>query len=1342
MTMATEKDLGVTIVEQYSVGEYDILILSAEESNGLETWLKREGYKIPDKGRQRARTLHQKRHEVLCRQGEPRPPCPGQCPTVAPHPDELPFGEVHAAHPPRHGQRQRRSGNAGLWLCPEGRIETANYRTVPIPTDTEIPNNLKPRFDQFYGDLFERAWQKAGKNAVMLEYAWNLSAVNPVKCDPCNGPPPIYADMREAGVFWINATNTGYTGEVYFTRLHVKYNRETFPQDLMFQATPNRQNFQGRYVMRHPAGGEFSCDAGQQYLKGLHQRREKEVYNLNKLTGWNVDSYDSYVSAYDHLIKGDYQPYFGPLPEDEDKGVFPIFKFNFPSGGAGMILLLGLGLLGILLLRKIHSVRIRRLLPLTMLLIAPVAMQAFCGFYVARADAKLFNKRSSVILVRDGNQTTVTMSSDFEGEVKDFALVIPVPKVLEREQIKIVNNNIFDKLDAYSGPRLVEYHDPYPCRNEAVLDQVVLSGKVAGVSIRRKRFKAKEEANERQYHVQVVESYTVGEYDIVILSAKESDGLERWLTDHGYKIPSGAGEVLQPYIKSKLKFFVVKVNLENYQRNGFDKLRPIQITYRSNRFMLPIRLGMANANGDQDMIVYAFTPTGRIETTNYRTVPMPSNWNIPNDLRHNFGAFYKSAFDKAWQNAGQNSVMLEYAWDLSGINPVKCDPCNGPPPVYFDLQEAGVDWLRPTKRSYAGSVFMTRLHVRYNRETFPQDLMFQVTPDKEKFQCRYVMNQPPPEIYLSCEEGKKLARKIRDRREGEVANLATLTDWPTDKYQSYIHAYDHFIGEAEQPYLGPLGEEDDNKGFLPVVNFNFPGGPGSGGIAIALLLMAWMLGLVWLRRFSLRLSRIALPLSFMLLLPLSSQAFCGFYVAKADAKLFNKASTVIIARQGTQTVITMSSDFQGPVKDFAMVVPVPVVLKKSQIRLADQSIFDKLDAYSGPRLVEYHDSNPCEIMEYEEDMLMDAAPAMSMEAPREAAGEGENYGVTILESYSVGEYDILILSAEESGGLETWLTRNGYKIPTGAADVLEPYIKSDMKFFVVKVNLKKVERKESPNLRPIQMTFRSEKFMLPIRLGMANAAGDQDMIVYAFGENGRIETANYRTVEIPSNQNIPLPVQAKFGQFYKDLFQNAWVRNGKNNVLLEYAWDLSSSNYVKCDPCATTPPIYAELREAGVFWLRENPNPGWGGANYQGNAFMTRLHVRYNRETFPQDLMFQLTPNKQNHQGRYVLTHPATGDLSCEEGQNYIRNLKKRRQAEVDKLVQLTGWNASDYVAYVNEYDRFLKEDNSWFGPLRKDGDKNFLFPLTLPNWMWPSLLLLVFGLGIFGVQRRLGLKY
>ena len=99
-----------------------------------------------------------------------------------------------------------------------------------------------------------------------------------------------------------------------------------------------------------------------------------------------------------------------------------------------------------------------------------------------------------------------------------------------------------------------------------------------------------------------------------------------------------------------MKFFVVKVNLENFQSQGLENLRPIQMTFRSEKFMLPIRLGMANANGDQDMIVYAFSDQGRIEPTNYRNVEIPTNKEIPVFVKDRFGEFYTALFDKAWKN--------------------------------------------------------------------------------------------------------------------------------------------------------------------------------------------------------------------------------------------------------------------------------------------------------------------------------------------------------------------------------------------------------------------------------------------------------------------------------------------------------------------------------------------------------------------------------------------------------------------------------------------------------------------------------------------------------------------
>ncbi|TND04100.1 MAG: hypothetical protein FD123_3871 [Bacteroidetes bacterium] len=428
-----------------------------------------------------------------------------------------------------------------------------------------------------------------------------------------------------------------------------------------------------------------------------------------------------------------------------------------------------------------------------------------------------------------------------------------------------------------------------------------------------------------------------------------------------------------------------------------------------------------------------------------------------------------------------------------------------------------------------------------------------------------------------------------------------------------------------------------------------------------------------------------------LLISSQAMAFCGFYVAKADAKLFNKTSEVIMVRNGERSTITMSSDFEGDVKDFAIVVPVPVVLQKSDIKVVEANLFRKLDDYSGPRLVSYYDEDPCKLPIRAYPSMAKNSASMDI-ATTSMVNKSTNYQVKIEAQYVVGEYDILILSAKESTGLERWLTDNGYKLPEGAQEVLDPYVKSNLKFFVVKANTEEMKKLNTDKLRPIQISYDSPKFMLPIRLGMANAKEAQDMIVYSISKVGRTEVTNYRTIEVPTGQDVPLFVQEKFGQFYKDLYMNVYKKEGKNNVFLEYAWDISGSISQRCDPCVGPPPMLADLMTAGVNWVQQYH----GG--YQGQVYFSRLHVTYDRAHFPQDLMFQETPNKANYQARYVLHYPASSSFECKDANTYLMGLQKRRQEELNNLASLTGWDVSAHADYPSEYNQYIKKDTGGKG--------------------------------------------
>ncbi len=421
--------------------------------------------------------------------------------------------------------------------------------------------------------------------------------------------------------------------------------------------------------------------------------------------------------------------------------------------------------------------------------------------------------------------------------------------------------------------------------------------------------------------------------------------------------------------------------------------------------------------------------------------------------------------------------------------------------------------------------------------------------------------------------------------------------------------------------------------------------------------------------------KIAVLLVLAMLGTTTAHGFCGFYVAKADTDLFNQASKVAIVRDGDRTVLTMANDYQGEAEEFAVVIPVPQPLEEGQIHVTDLAILDHLDAYTAPRLVEYFDEDPCRVVMYE-DMVL---PQSAVGASNAAAKRARALGVTIEAEYTVGEYDILILSAKESQGLETWLVQEGYRIPGGASEVLGSYLKQGMYFFVAKVNLEEQAKLGYTYLRPLQVAYEDPRFMLPIRLGTVNADGPQELFVFTLTRKGRVETTNYRTVKLPTGNEIPVYVEGEFGDFYRAMFDRQVEQHDMRAVFLEYAWDMAW-----CDPCAADPLTPEELRELGVFWLGGGPSPESrrpqrrSAPQQAQDVFVTRLHVRYDAEHFPEDLVFQQTGDRTNFQGRYVLRHPWEGEAACEAAERYFDELPDVLDGRAQQLASLTGWDIND----------------------------------------------------------------
>lgn len=499
------------------------------------------------------------------------------------------------------------------------------------------------------------------------------------------------------------------------------------------------------------------------------------------------------------------------------------------------------------------------------------AVLAFCGFFVAKADSNLHNSASQVVIARNGNRSVFTMANNFEGDVKDFARIVPIPVIPTRDQIRIGSNEAIEKLDGFTAPRLAQYIDS-PCTQE---HQIYL---IVGISVslililvivvraayrRNKIFGlllffflllglalvvlpfflnqtlyARYPSYNQAMNLKIEDQFTVGEYDIVLLSATQSSGLIQWLLQNDYQVPENAQAMLQDYINQGMKFFVVRVNLEAFQKEGYGFLRPIVIEYESPQFMLPIRLGTLNAKTDQDLIIHILSQTEYAEVANYDTVLIPtdaksqknqvSGEELPSFIENEFGDFYESVFQKEYEKHGKNVVFLEYAG-----NTHKCDPCSNTPPN----GPPDFNGLDPflSKGELTGEYhYITRLHVRYTAEKFPEDLIFQPVRPQELLERVKAENKYFPNKAGTVFQGRYVVRKTQNNStlclsglpywfNNPSQHLAKLTGWDQQEIKAKSSAYDQAVNwytegekrERQQDYQGALEAYSQALQFSP-----------------------------------------------------------------------------------------------------------------------------------------------------------------------------------------------------------------------------------------------------------------------------------------------------------------------------------------------------------------------------------------------------------------------------------------------------------------------------------------------------------------------------------------------
>jgi len=386
-----------------------------------------------------------------------------------------------------------------------------------------------------------------------------------------------------------------------------------------------------------------------------------------------------------------------------------------------------------------------------------------------------------------------------------------------------------------------------------------------------------------------------------------------------------------------------------------------------------------------------------------------------------------------------------------------------------------------------------------------------------------------------------------------------------------------------------------------------------------------------------------------------AHAFGGLLVAGGGGSVERTNAEVLLARRGARTVMSVSLSYRGGQQGAALLLSVPADFELTRAKTLPRRLFDRLDLVSAPVASEYWEQDPCyrepaqgtKSFEFgEAEMELSAAPGSltSLFEPKEGA------------AFIAGEYDLTLLSPEESGAPAAWLSARGYALPAGGAEALAALGAGGRRLLVAAVDPQRVKRDAAGGvtLSPLRLELDpSEALALPARLALAGAAAPLDATVYVLSPEGRHEPSAAPSAPLPSNLDVaPMPLDALAG-LHARLVEDALGRQGKAAVT-ERAWAAGA-----CDPCAAPALAAEELRALGGDLLGERGED-------LGAWTLTRLRARL--APGAEDLALRpvspisggrgevedLTPAgatevsaEDAFQARYVLRHRWEGRVAC-----------------------------------------------------------------------------------------------
>ncbi len=382
------------------------------------------------------------------------------------------------------------------------------------------------------------------------------------------------------------------------------------------------------------------------------------------------------------------------------------------------------------------------------------AARAMPALYVGGAEAKVTNNTTQIVVMREKRRTVLAILPDYQGPKDPFAMLIPVPIEVTRENIKVLPRSMFERIDMLAAPRLVEYWEMDPCGAGTEAAALVDAGSGGNAT---KGFGGTQGGGKSEPH------FTVGEYDVNVLTAKETAALDSWLRANKLTLPANAEAYLKPYIEAGMKLVAVKIDAKKlvFNKEGIAIASPLRIVYDTDRFTIPLRVGLGSSPGVQEVIISVLARHQRYEAANYPNAFVPTNIDVVEGAKAQPHNMYTAMFDATVARTPR-AFVTEYAWDATS-----CDPCPTPGLNPDELLTFGGDVLpaapgETESPTYGRGFVLSRLHARYRRDELTEDLVLRaadpVAGGTEKRDAKGVLDQGTKPAEVSAFQARYMVR--------------------------------------------------------------------------------------------------------------------------------------------------------------------------------------------------------------------------------------------------------------------------------------------------------------------------------------------------------------------------------------------------------------------------------------------------------------------------------------------------------------------------------------------------------------------------------------------------------